>query len=336
LKNLLTQSPASLADALAPFDENRFAFYDAGPNVVQVKSKMLEHLTVSHQAMKPKGKSIVDDGNLTAGQSMQATQEVLNDMRRDQNGGTVEQDVSRYEVTLHRDFAKDIPDWTGEVAGPPQFFSLKTVDVLVDSQTIYVFDKNNHKLWEAKQTFPIATEHPWNFPLLETADALYFADMGILTRYDLATGNVRWRYNSVGVSSIQEDKRGHLYIDTTTADPDSIQYSQQIDFKNKAHSVVAKLSADTGKVLWRVESLASHLFFEGKYLYATKNAQSYAALNFEAGPQSHFLVFLMNPSNGNDIWTYRRNEVPMETEFARNWVMMQFPDQLVVLKFFSL
>jgi hypothetical protein len=117
-------------------------FVPDGANVVQMKVDLIERKTITHQAMKAQKKSMVED-NLTSGQSLEASEQVINDLRREQTGGVEEEDASRYQVTLRRWPASAAPDWTGEVIGAPSFFALKTRDVLVAGNSILVFDKNN-------------------------------------------------------------------------------------------------------------------------------------------------------------------------------------------------
>jgi len=342
LKNLASQPAKPEQPAEDAYDamnqRSDYLFHDAGPNVVEFTTKLLEYKTIAHAAMKAKGKSVLDDGNLTASQGLEVAQEMMNDSRREQTGGVEEENVSRFQVTLHRCFEKDAPDWRGEVSGPPSFFPLKTVDVLAAGQNIYVFDKHNKKLWEAKMTFPVRRYlYGLSSPCLETSDAFYVADLGILTRYDLATGTVRWRYNSVGISHIQADKRGALYLDTTSAGPESIQYSQQINLKDRIHPVIVKLAPETGKVLWRIESVGDHALLSGKFLYSTRVSSSQAALRLEEGPDTHYNLKLLDPATGNEIWNFHRmNQKIIRTEVQDNWIMVQFEDEVVVLKFFSL
>ncbi len=342
VKNAAAQATAADApdeeDMLSMFENYQRPFVAAGANVVQFQTKLLEHKTIAHEAMKPKGKSIVDSGNLTAGQSMEAAQEMLNDMKRQQTGGVVEEDVSEYQVTLHRRFANDIPDWTGQVTGVPEFFALKTVDIVAAGKSILVFDKNNKKLWESKLTYSVSSryssEHP---PCLETKDALYFADMGILTRFDLANGNVGWRLNSVGISRIQEDGRGNLLVNSTTAGPETIQYSEQINVHEKIHALILEVAPATGKVIWRQESIGDMCMISGKFLYATKISTAYAALRFEEGPDTVFNLRLLNPSSGSEIWNFKQgNRRIVKTEVQKNWILLQLDDEVMVLKFFSL
>src|SRR6202042_2603083 len=121
-------------------------------------------------------------------QGLELAQEMMNNNQREQTGGVQVEDVSRYQVTLHRFFASDAPDWTGEVTGPPSIYPLKTLDLLVAGQSVTAFDRNNKKLWESKLSY--AGDHP---PVLETANAVYVADPGVLNCFDRATGSARWR-----------------------------------------------------------------------------------------------------------------------------------------------
>lgn len=340
----------SPADALAALSEERDVdfgysgpdFIAAGMNVVQFNTKLLEYKVIAHEAMKPKGKSIMESGNLTAGQSLDAAQEVLNDQQRERTGGKEEENVSRYQVTLHRLLAKGTPDWTGEVIGPPEFIPLKTVDLVPAGNGLVVINKENKKLWEAKLTYHVpsrysAESEDARAPWLETKDSLYFADQGILTRFDIANGNVRWRLNSVGVSSIQADARGKLYVTSTTAGPESIKYSQQINIYNKILPVLMKVDPESGKVLWKVTDTGDECLLSGKFVYATRTWQSIAALRLEDGPDTHFDLTLFSPSSGNEIWNYRRsNRALIRADVQNNWILLHFSDEVRVLKFFSL
>ena len=100
-------------------------FTASGSGVIQFQSRLLEQKTITRQAMKAKGKSVLD-GNVTASQGLELAQEMMNDSQRERTGGVETEDVSRYQVTLHRWFAGEVPDWTGEVTGPPRFYALKT------------------------------------------------------------------------------------------------------------------------------------------------------------------------------------------------------------------
>jgi hypothetical protein len=317
-------------------------FVPAEASVVQMKTGLIERKTIIHQAMKPQKKSMLEN-NLTANQSLEASEQVVNDLRREQTGGVEEEDASRYQVTLRRWPANNVPDWTGEVIGSPTFFALKTLDVLVGAHAIDVFDKNNRKLWTVSLTYPIAPHYSEDFateadpPCVEAGGTLYVFDKGMLTSFDAATGQVHWRLTSVGISQVQPDGKGNLYVTSTTASPDAIQFSQQVNFSSKATPVILKVDAATGKVLWRAEGIADQCFLSGKFVYAARaTVDPLSKLTPGQDPVLYFDLYRLNPANGQTMWRYSQSHHPLQIEVQENQIMLHFRGELQVLKFFSL
>ena len=180
------------------------------------------------------------------------------------------------------------------------FVPLKTVDLIVAGTNLFAFDKSNKKLWDARLTFPVSAEYDSRPPCLETGGALYFADKGMLTRFDPATGNVRWRLPSVGISAVQADDRGKLYLDTTTLRPETIQYSQQINLREKDLRVIMQVDPATGSIVWHSDFPGSsfNCLVSGKFLYSTRVWQTQDPLRLEEGPDTHFTMKLLQPANG--------------------------------------
>jgi len=319
-----------------PFGYGEFSrFTSSGPTVVRFDEKLLEHKTVTHEAMKAKGKSVLD-GNVTASQGMELAQEMMNDSRRAMTGGVDVEDVSRYQVTLHRLFADNVADWTGEVSGPPRFYALKTLDLVVAGQSVTALDRSNKKLWEGKLSYPLGFlgDQP---PILETKDAVYVADPGVLTCFDLATGSARWRLNSVGISALHIDQSGKIYVNSTTAGPDKIKYSQQVNVHEHIHPIIMKVDPASGKVLWQIESYGDKCMMSGKFLYSTWVTSTQSALKLEEGPDTHYNLYLLKPGSGGAIWNFHvDNQHVMQTEVQQNWILLRFADNVYVLKFFSL
>ena len=181
----------------------------------------------------PPAKSALDSGNLNVTRTAHVANEILNEMQRNRGGGTVEEDESRYQVAIRRPDSTGAADWTGEVIGPPALFPLKTVNVLTAGKTITVFDKTNKKLWQAALTYSVLNgagafgagafggeNTPFGEgPCVERGDSLYVFDQAVLTAFDVATGNVRWRLPSVGVVGLFFDDKGMMYVNSTTAEP---------------------------------------------------------------------------------------------------------------------
>jgi hypothetical protein len=315
-------------------------FVPDGANVVQMKVDLIERKTIIRLAMKAQKKSVVDD-NLTSGQSMEASEQMINDMRRDQTGGVEEEDASRYQVTLRRWPANNAPDWTGEVIGAPAFFALKTRNVLVAGSSIQVFDKNNKKLWSASLTYSIPPHNSEDFvteadpPCVESDNTLYVFDRGMLTSFDAATGQVHWRLTSVGISQVQPDGKGHLYVTSTTASPDSLQFSQQFNLSAKVNPVILKVEATTGRVLWRIEGIGDKCLLSGKFIYAARAAENPMITPGE-DPVLYFDLYRLSPSDGHAMWDYSQSRHPVQIEVQGNQILLHFPGELQVLKFFSL
>src|SRR5208282_5092394 len=333
---------AKLANAAQGMERTSWGdqFVPDGANVVQMKVDLIERKTIAHQAMKAQKKSTVDD-NLTAGQSMEASEQMINDLRREQTGGVEEEDVSRYQATLRRWPASTAPDWTGEVIGAPSFFALKTRDVLVAGNSIHVFDKNNKKLWTASLTYSVPPHYSEDFateadpPCVESGNTLYVFDRGMLTSFDAATGQVHWRLTSVGISRVQPDGKGHLYVTSTTASPDSIQFSQQFNLSSKVNPVILKVDATTGRVLWRNEGIGDKCFLSGKFIYAARAAKN-PFISPGEDPVLYFDLCRLSPSDGHTMWDYSQSRHPVQIEVQGNQILLHFRGELQVLKFFSL
>src|SRR4030095_1505451 len=157
------------------------------------------------------------DGNLNVTQTTEVANEILNDMQRSRGGDVVQEDESRYSVELRRTDGKG--DWAGEVAGPPSFFSLATVNVLSAGKMIYVFDQHNKLLWKSELSYRLddTAVVAGDGPCVEHKNSLYVFDSGVLSAFDLRTGQVRWRLPSVGICGLFFGDEDMLYVNTTTA-----------------------------------------------------------------------------------------------------------------------
>jgi hypothetical protein len=104
--------------------------------------------------MKAPPKKSALDGEVTASQSTEIANEILNEMQRSRGGDTVAEDESRYQVRLRRPGDKE--GWSGEVVGPPTFFPLQSVNVLAFNKGILVFDKNNRLMWKGLLNYNVS------------------------------------------------------------------------------------------------------------------------------------------------------------------------------------
>ena len=316
---------------------------------VQFAVKMLEEHITERTAMKSAPTKSVLDGNLTVTKTSELANEMLNDMQRERGGAVVREDESRYQVTFKR--PADPNPWTGEVIGPPQLFPLNTVDVLSGNKLILVFDKTHKKLWQATLNFNIRggfsgleeeNERYGKGPCVERKDALYVFDEGVLTAFDLASGSVRWRLPSVGISGLFFDDQEKIYLNTTTASPDTIKYSRQIDITQKNAPIVMKVDARTGKALWATQTGGPITYVSGKFIYTL---QSYAPLEddehpfeqktgFETPPYVH--IKRLNPKTGRQMWDFFEQRAPWDVQFDKNTIRLVFKREVTVLKYFTL
>jgi outer membrane protein assembly factor BamB len=225
------------------------------------------------------------------------------------------------------------------------------VEVLVAGKMMYVFSKTNQMMWQSNLSFPIAQqfrarESWWGgghdstlAPCLEKGDTLYFFDQGVLTAFETRSGKVRWRMPSVGVSKVQFDDQGMLYVTTTSAGPETIQYYEQVSM-DRVEPIVVKVDPATGRALWRVEKLGDECHLSGKYVYLTKSQVSgldvIASMSKGGGVPTHFRLYRLNPKNGKQLWECYRPAHPSQMDFHDNEILFQFRDKLEILKFLSL
>src|SRR4029077_20552476 len=115
--------------------------------------KLVESRLVEVNAVKPPPAQSILNGNLTAGQSPHAGGGMLHEMQRSRGGEMVQEDQSRYQVTVRHLGTADT--WTGEVIGRPRFFPLQTVNVLAANKMIRVLDKNYKQLWTSPLNYNV-------------------------------------------------------------------------------------------------------------------------------------------------------------------------------------
>ncbi|SPE55666.1 putative Pyrrolo-quinoline quinone [Verrucomicrobia bacterium] len=315
---------------------------------VQLFVKLLEQRFEAHTAMKAAPKKSVLDGPVSMATSMDAANEVLNEMQRSRGGDVVEEDVSRYQVTVRRPEISTM--WTGEVVGPPTLLPLDTVDVLTANKRIIVFDKKNNKLWESTLAFNVsggaAAFDPQNAPYglgpcAEWGGALYVFDQGVLTAFDLATGRPQWRLPSVGIVGMFFDSQGMIYVNSTTASPDSIRYSRQIDISQQTSALVLKVDAKSGKVMWQAQLGGLVNYVSGKFLYTVASYAPYEdeddlspTTGFETPP--YVRIKRINPRNGRVMWEHFQQRAPLDVQFDRNSIRLVFRKEVQVLRYLSL
>ena len=329
--------------------QNENGFFTLIPSeygYVQFAVRLMESHIITRNAMKtPSGTSALN-GNVSTANESAAINETLNEMQRTKGGDTVQEDESLYQVTIRRPDSTGAADWTGQVTGPPALLPLKSVNVLTAGKTVIVFDKTNKKLWQAALTYNVAggnraasgeTPPFGDGPCVEHDDTLYVFDQAVLTAFDIATGNPRWRLPSVGVVGLFFDDKGMLFVNTTTADPENIKYSRQIDITQKIEAILLKIDPKTGKTLWSVNPGGFISYLSGKFIYTV---QSYDPGDQEASPTgiqlpAYLKIRRINPADGRQLWDYEEDRAPLDVRFKDNSIELVFKKEVQVLKFLS-
>jgi hypothetical protein len=124
-------------------------------------------------------------------------------------------------------------------------------------------------------------------------------------------------------------------VTSTTASPDTIQFSQQFNLSSKVNPVILKVDAATGRVLWRNEGIGAKCFLSGKFLYAARAAENPLITPGE-DPVLYFDLYRLGPSDGHVMWDYSQSRHPVQIEVQGNQILLHFRGELQVLKFFSL
>ena len=313
-----------------------------------VEARLLESHVVQHSAMKPAPATSALNANLTAANSMEAASEVLNDIQRSRGGDVVSEDLSRYSATLRR--LDQDNSWTGEVIGSPAFFPLQTVNVLAANNKILVFDKSNKQLWQAALSYNVlggpstsaeADPTQEQGPCVERPGSLYVFDEGVLTAFDLATGTVRWRLPTIGITGLLFDDADHVYVNSTTAGLDKLKYSRQIDLSQDTHSVVFKLNCRDGAVLWKGQFGGAVQYVSGKFVYMMvtfmaedPEASQAPITGFE--PKSYLRIKRINPRDGSEMWDHFQQRSPLDVRFDQNAIRLVFKNEVQVLNILQL
>jgi outer membrane protein assembly factor BamB len=333
-----------------PLDAMSSEFFSAGENLVELRVKLLAPKVTFVQSIKPRGPSLINGQTTVSTSSSLVAEEVFNDLKRSQTGGVRQVDESSYEVRLRRWTGPEPVEWTGRVTGAPSFFPLATVDLLVAGNNLAVFDKQNRKLFESKLTYPVSDRFTTGnlahrlLPATERVGTLYFFDQGILTAFSLPDGAVRWRLTSFGISAIQFDAQGMLYVNSTAAGPEDIQYSDTITFQ-KIPPVLLKVDPAGGKILWKAEHRGERCLVSGKFLYAVSverggigmaNALA-EALNSAPGEAAlNFHLYRMDPATGETLWDLYDHRRPDGLAVQDNHILLLFSDDLELFRYLSL
>lgn len=323
--------------------------------VIRFSVRMLEENIIERNAMKSAPKKSALNENLSVTGTATVANELLNEMQRNAGGGTVREDHSRYLVRIYSGDNTETPDWEGEVIGEPSIFPQPSVTIVTGGKTLIVLDKSNKKKWESTLNYPIASrrgmavddeqdERAGLGPVVERGNTLFVFDQGVLSAFELSTGNARWRLPSVGISGMFFDDGGDsIYVNTTTASPEQIKYSKQIDVSNKTSDVILKLDAKTGKEIWSRSTDGVIAYLEGKFIYTVsftgpldddeEISPEMAALGVQTSP--YVRIRRINPKNGQVLWDHFQQRGALDVKIHENTFQIVFKKEVQVLKFIA-
>jgi len=317
---------------------------------VEFSRQMLEERMVEQVAMKAPPKRSALDGAVNASATVEVANELLNEMQRTRGTDKVIENESLYRVAVRLPGKDGAPEWKAELTGPPSFHPLQTVNLVIAGKQVVALDARNRKLWEHTLSYTTGghggdagANGSGNVgTIAEREGAVFITDQGVLTALDAATGNVRWRFPSVGVSGLFFDAAGMLYVNSTTADPDSIKYARQIDVTKSVNSLVVKLDPKDGTTLWRAVAQGAITHVSGKFLYTLEASQpddgedAQAVLGIKPAADNGFMrIRRINASNGSTKWEYQQQRAPLDVEFVGNSIQLVFRKEVQVLRFMS-
>jgi hypothetical protein len=344
--------PTELDMALDEWDSTRTIQTPSGP--VLYSATLIEHKLVQREAMRAAPKKSALEGNVSAANSLELAGEMLNEMQREASS-TVTENVSRYRVTVKRGGA-DGSAWAGEVVGPPSFHALKTVNIITAGANAIALDENNKELWKAVLNYSVLrtfddfadfSEDEEEFagegqgPCVEQGDTVYIFDQGSLAAFDRNSGEARWRLPSVGIAGLWFDEKGMIYVNTTTASPDSIRYSKQIDLNDMTMSQIIKVDPKTGKTLWTREGAQHICYMWKKYIYTCDTSGGMGPddeLGAMAGVDFPAFVRIrrIDAGSGRVLWTHVQKRFPLSVSFHENTIQLMFKNEVQHLKFVML
>ena len=139
------------------------------------------------------------------------------------------------------------------------------------------------------------------------------------------------------------DDQDNIYVNTTTASPDTLKYVNQIDINRSDNNIAMKIDPRNGKVLWKADPLIGLIsYVSGPYLFSTRSYRAdtdessgpYTADSI-AGRSSFLSIKRINPKTGKAMWEYSDDRAPLEMRFDGNIIRLVFRKEVQVLRFLT-
>jgi hypothetical protein len=134
-----------------------------------------------------------------------------------------------------------------------------------------------------------------------------------------------------------------LYVNTTTASPEDIQYSDEIKINDATRPIVLKVDPKSGKTLWKSEQFGDGCYLTGKYVYMTDASRvGFSMITatedaFGVAPRrnGNLNLYRIDPSNGKRLWDFHKKGSPQNIDFSQNRILVEYGDEIEILKFIS-
>lgn len=342
--------PAEKKNSTESAEDSMTSVLHGGNRDLLFTVRLLERRMVAHSAMKAPPKKSALEGEVNQARTMEIANETLNELQRNAGGDVVEEDESRYIVSVRKPKEPETAGWTGEVVGPPQLHPLKTVNVLTAGKGVVVLDLENKKLWTASLTYSVPgafddTESAAQFgegPCVERGNTLYIFDQAVLTAFELSSGNARWRLPSVGVMGLFFDKQDNVIVNTTSGSPDDIKYSRQIDVTKTTDAIVQKISPQSGKILWTAKPSGHVSYVTNDVIYATQiydsgfdKEEDGNDLTDGLQKPDYLRIVRLDPKNGRELWVHEEQSAPCSVRFSGTYIQLVFKKEVDVLNYLS-
>jgi len=324
---------------------HRSEFTAVGQGLLQMDVDLVEAKIIETKAMRPDTSSPGAAGSTASGWSdgaMEVIQTMENDATREKTGGMARTDGSRYVVTLQRLFSRTpVAYWRAEMTGRPEICRAAKSIAVAAGRRLLVFDAVTNKLrWEAKLAYPVRSSAQLGDRgfCMEAGGQLLLWDSGFLTAYKLADGTVAWRVPSVGISKVERDSDGMLYLVSANSNPESLTYSLETNLLPEQETAVLKVDPKGGRIVWTIPKYTDCVASDG-HVYAARHPKdpmdaANDMWNRTASPE-RFLLCKINRNNGKEVWSRLEMRVPLDIQANGRDVLMVFGDSVELLSSWS-
>ena len=120
-----------------------------------------------------------------------------------------------------------------------------------------------------------------------------------------------------------------------------IKYPRQIDIRQKVSSIVLKVDAHTGKILWTADPGGYIAYVAGRFIYTLQAHDAHEGKEenpYATGLEipSHVVIRRLNPDTGRSMWVHTQRRAPLDVRFDQNTIELVFHKEVQVLSFLTL